>query len=90
MNRPRKARHHRGPALRLARFFGTSAEMWRASRRITICGWAQAGQRLRVIEHDVEPLAALQHGNGVRHRHMNSDDCLQGGNFGRADQLGII
>jgi addiction module HigA family antidote len=46
-------------ALRLARFFGTSAELWTGLQ--TDCDLQLARhEKARVIERDVEPLAALQ------------------------------
>ena len=46
-------------ALRLARFFGTSAELWTGLQ--ADCGLRLARhEKARVIERDVEPLAALQ------------------------------
>jgi len=46
-------------ALRLARYFGTSAEMWiglQADYDLRLTRY----QRQKQIEHDVEPLAALE------------------------------
>ena len=46
-------------ALRLARFFGTSAEMWtglQADYELRLARYEKA----RIIEREVEPLAALQ------------------------------
>ena len=46
-------------ALRLARFFGTSAEMWtglQADYELRLARY----QKARTIEREVEPLAALQ------------------------------
>ena len=50
-------------ALRLARYFGTSAEMWaglQADYDLRLARQAKA----RVIERDVEPLTALQPATG--------------------------
>ena len=47
------------PALRLARYFGTSAEMWtglQADYDLRLVRY----QKARTIEREVEPLAALQ------------------------------
>ena len=46
-------------ALRLARFFGTSAEMWTGLQADYDLRLARH-EKARVIERDVEPLAAMQ------------------------------
>jgi len=46
-------------ALRLARFFGTSAKMWTGLQADYDLRLARL-EKARVIEHDAEPLAALQ------------------------------
>ena len=46
-------------ALRLARFFGTSAELWTGLQADCDLRLARH-EKARVIERDVEPLAALQ------------------------------
>jgi addiction module HigA family antidote len=46
-------------ALRLARYFGTSAEMWAGLQADHDLRLARQ-EKARVIERDVEPLAALQ------------------------------
>ena len=46
-------------ALRLARYFGTSAEMWADLQTDYDLRRARI-EKARVIEHDVEPLAAIQ------------------------------
>ncbi len=46
-------------ALRLARFFGTSAEMWTGLQADYDLRLARQ-EKARVIERDVEPLAALE------------------------------
>jgi addiction module HigA family antidote len=46
-------------ALRLARYFGTSAEMWTGLQADYDLRLARL-ENARVIEHDVEPPAALQ------------------------------
>jgi addiction module HigA family antidote len=46
-------------ALRLARFFGTSAELWTGLQADYDLRQARQ-EKARVIERDVEPLAALQ------------------------------
>ncbi len=46
-------------ALRLARYFGTSAEMWaglQADYDLRLVRYAKS----RIIDHEVEPLAALE------------------------------
>jgi len=44
--------------LRLARFFGTSAEMW-TGNRVNVSGLARY-EKQKQIERDVEPLAVLE------------------------------
>ena len=46
-------------ALRLARYFGTSAELWTGLQADYDLRLARH-EKVRVIEHDVEPLAALE------------------------------
>lgn len=46
-------------ALRLARFFGTSAELW-TGLQADYDLWLARQEKARVIERDVAPLTALQ------------------------------
>jgi addiction module HigA family antidote len=46
-------------ALRLARYFGTSAEMWAGLQSDYDLRLARL-EKARIIEHDVEPLAVLE------------------------------